>query len=98
MARRTRWGILILAMALAVQAVALVSYANDRRYLEALFDRIADPSLPPSEQAKRVVLLLRDKSTDTGHSSFLLPVLAFLRPTARQVAEEGKDCADRSRL
>lgn len=60
--------------------------------------QISSADAPPSEQVKQVLSFLRTKPTATNTSSFLLPVLAPLRPTARQVADQGGDCADRSRL
>jgi hypothetical protein len=83
---------------MAVQVVALSVYLDDQRYLTELFDRIAIPSLPPSEQVKGAIAFLRQKPAITNNSYCLLPIFGFLRPTARQVAEEGGDCGDRSRL
>ena len=91
------WLVIVLLL-VGVQGVALAVYWRDRRNLEALFDRIASPSLPPSEQAKLIANYLEMKSADTNNSYFLLPLLRFLRATAWQAAKEGGDCADRSRL
>ena len=91
--------LLVIALLLVgMQGVALTNYWRDRRNLEALFDRIASPSLPPSEQAKLIANYLEMKSADTNNSYFLLPMLRFLRATAWQAANQGGDCADRSRL
>jgi hypothetical protein len=83
---------------LALQLVALAHYYEDQQDLRSLMDRIAPASIPPSEQAKRIVAFLKTKPAEAGDSYFLLPIFRFLRPTARQVAEHGGDCADRSRL
>ena len=53
---------LILVVSAALQAVSLVAYARDERYLVALMNRIASPSLPPSEQAIAISNYLNDKS------------------------------------
>ncbi len=87
-----------LAASLAAQILVLGFYARDQRYLAQLMDAIASPSLPPSEQALRVSAFLRDKPSDTNDSYFLLPLFRLLRATPRQAAEQGGDCADRSRL
>ena len=63
-----------------------------------LFRSIASPSLPASEQAKLIANYMEMKSADTNQSYFLLPVLQFLRAMPWQVAVQGGDCADRSRL
>ena len=97
-----RWlrktGLIIALILIGVQAVALVYYWRDQRDLESLFNRIASPSLPPSEQAKLAASYLEMKSADTNQSYFLLSPLQFLRATPWQVAVGGGDCADRSRL
>lgn len=82
----------------AIQIWSLFVYLNDQRYLSKLADRIIDPALPASEQVKSIVIYLRDRPVISNQSYFLIPVLSFLRPTGRQVAEQGGDCADRSRL
>jgi len=93
-----QWWLAPLAALLALQFLALALYWRDQRYLARLMDGIASPSLPPSEQAKQVVAFLSSKSPDSNESYFLLPIFHFLRATPRQIAEQGGDCADRSRL
>jgi hypothetical protein len=93
-----RTTLILLAFLVSVQLLAIASYWKDQRYLEGLLIRISTAGSPPSEQVKQVLSFLRSKPSDTNSSSFLLPILAPLRPTARQVAERGGDCADRSRL
>lgn len=94
----SRWWLIALVAVVALQLVSFFSYWRDQRYLERLFDQIASPTLPPSEQAKKLAIYLWDKSYETNESYFLLPIFRFLRPTPRQVAEHGGDCADRSRF
>lgn len=93
-----RWAFVVLSLFLALQLASLAKYWADQRYLLHLADGIAPASLPASEQAKHIVAFLREKPSLTGESYFLFPVLEFLRPTARQVADRGGDCADRSRF
>ena len=76
----------------------LGQYWQDRRHLARRAAQIIDPSLPPSEQTKQVLASFHGMSQETNRSYFLSPLLEFLRPTARQVADGGGDCADRSRL
>lgn len=96
LAKRT--ALILLAFLVSVQLLAIALYWKDQRYLEDLLTRISTRASPPSEQVKQVLSFLRSKPSGTNSSSFLLPILAPLRPTARQVAEQGGDCADRSRL
>ncbi len=96
---RRHWSWIVLMMCfVAAQVVAAMAYVDDTRYLNGLFDRIGGSTLSPIDQAKHLVGFLRDKPIIANDSSFLLPIFKFLRPTARQVAEQGGDCADRSRL
>src|SRR5574339_381909 len=81
-----------------VQCISIFHYSNEERYLSGLMDSIAPSSLPPSKQAIRVVDALRDLAGNQNPSYFLLPIFSFLRPTPRQVFEEGGDCGDLSRL
>jgi hypothetical protein len=83
---------------LALQALSLAYYFREQTVLTAYINRVASPSLPPSEQIKGVVLSLKDKPDNGNDSYFLLPIFHFLRPTPWQVIEKGGDCADRSRL
>jgi hypothetical protein len=64
---------------MAVQVVALSVYLDDQRYLTELFDRIAIPSLPPSEQVKGAIAFLRQKPAITNNSYCLLPIFGCLR-------------------
>jgi hypothetical protein len=93
-----RWWLLLLAGLFALQLVSLYVYVLDQRYLSALMDRIASPSLPPSEQVKLIIAYLRDHPSNTNDSYLFLPLFGPLRATPRQVAVHGGDCADRSRL
>jgi hypothetical protein len=87
-----------LAFLLCAQILLLARYWRDRLYLQHLSTQIVDSSAPPSEQTKQILAFFRGKSSRSNSSYFLLPVFESLRPTARQVAEQGGDCADRSRL
>jgi len=88
----------VLIVSLCGHFFVLGQYWQDHRYLKRLAAQITEPSAPPSEQTKQILRFYHDKSQDTNRSYFLLPFLDFLRPTARQVADFGGDCADRSRL
>ena len=90
--------VLAVLLCVSIQVVSIDDYLDDKRYLQDLVNRIADPSLPPSDQVKEIIAFFRDKPASTNESYYLLPMFRFLRPTARQVAEGGGDCADRSRL
>ena len=89
---------LTLVLSLFAQAIILTRYWEDHRYLESLAARIIDSSVTPSEQTKQILTFFKGKPRRTNTSFFMFPFLDFLRPTARQVAEQGGDCADRSRL
>jgi hypothetical protein len=94
----------VIACLFVLQCISIVDYLNEEKYLSGLIVRIAPRSLPPSEQAIKVVESLKDlpvkdfsaMQQDTPY--FLLPIFSFLRPMPRQVMEQGGDCADRSRL
>jgi hypothetical protein len=88
----------VLVVSLFGHFYVLGQYWQDHRYLKRLATHVTDPNAPPSEQTKQILAFFRDKSQDTNRSHFLFPFLDFLRPTARQVADSGGDCADRSRL
>ncbi|MEO7859369.1 MAG: hypothetical protein ABIU05_02820 [Nitrospirales bacterium] len=87
-----------------LQCISFIGYLNEEEYLLGLMDRVAPRSLPPSEQAIKVVeslkvLPVKDFSAlQQDNRYFLLPIFSFLRPMPRQVMEQGGDCADRSRL
>jgi hypothetical protein len=82
----------------SLQLSCLVYYVQERRSLSAYLDSVSTPSLAATEQIKQVVSSLKNKPSEGNESYFLLPVFRFLRPTPRQVIENGGDCADRSRL
>lgn len=94
----------MMACLFVLQCISIIDYLNEEEYLLGLMDRVAPRSLPPSEQAIKVVeslkgLPVKDFSAMQQDSRyFLLPIFTFLRPMPRQVMEEGGDCADRSRL
>ena len=88
----------VLVVLVAMQALAFVDYVRDQERLAALISQIASPLLPPSQQAIAISDYLSTKPHSSSNSYFLLPVFRFLRPTPLQVAEDGGDCADRSRL
>jgi hypothetical protein len=90
--------IAILAGALGLQIASAVYYVREQAFLTKYIDRVADPSLSKSEQVKQVVISLKNDPDVDNDSYFLLPIFRPLRPTARQVIEDGGDCADRSRL
>lgn len=87
-----------------LQCISIVHYLNEESYLSNLMDSIAPRSLPPSEQAIKVVESLKAlpvknfSALQEDSRYFLLPIFSFLRPMPRQVLEQGGDCADRSRL
>ncbi len=88
----------ILTGTLGLQAASAVYYVREQAFLAKYIDRVAAPSLSSSEQVKRVVISLKNDPDVENDSYFLLPIFSSLRPTARQVIEDGGDCADRSRL
>ena len=89
---------LLLGCLLGVQALSIIHFLNEERYLSDLMDRIVPRSLPPSEQAIKVVESLREKADIDNPSYFLFPIFGFLRATPHQVMEQGGECGDRSRL
>jgi hypothetical protein len=96
---RTRNLIVAVIVCLFVlQCISIVHYSNEERYLAGLMDSIAPRSLPPSEQAIKVVESLKALPVIQNSSYFLLPIFSALRPMPRQVLEQGGDCGDRSRL
>jgi hypothetical protein len=90
--------IALLVVCVLLQATALVKYVEDQYYLHTLISQIASPSLPPSQQAEAISMYLAFKQDDSLNSYVLLPIFRPLRPSAREVADDGGDCADRSRL
>lgn len=86
----------ILAIALGFQFISAAYYFREQAELGNYLDRVANPSSPPSELTKDVVLSLKGKP-DENDSYFLLPLFRPLRPAPWQVIEKGGDCADRSR-
>jgi hypothetical protein len=94
----------VIASLFVLQCISIIDYLREEDYLLGLMDRIAPRSLPPSEQAIKVVESLKDipvkefSATRQDSPYFLLPIFSFLRPMPRQVMEQGGDCADRSRL
>jgi hypothetical protein len=94
----------VIACLFALQCISVIDYLREEDYLLGLMDRVAPRSLPPSEQAIKVVEFLKDipvkefSATRQDTPYFLLPIFSFLRPMPRQVMEQGGDCADRSRL
>jgi hypothetical protein len=96
--RRSWWLCVVLAPVAGLQLVAMASYLGEQRTLESYLNRVTQASQAPSEQAKEIVLSLKNKPDEGNDSYFLLPIFRPLRPTASQVIESGGDCADRSRL
>lgn len=90
--------IIVLVGLLGTQMGALAIYFDDQKYLGSVMEKIASPMLPPSTQVEKIVAFLRDRPGTFNESYFFLPFFAFMGPTARQVAENGGDCAQRSRL
>ena len=90
--------IAVLVGGLGLQVASAIYYLREQAFLTKYVDSVADPSLPRSEQVKRVVISLKNDPDVENNSYFLLPIFRPLRPTARQVIEDGGDCADRSRL
>ena len=88
----------VIACLFALQCISIVHYLNEEKYLSSLMDRIAPRSLPPSEQAMKVVESLKALPAIGNDSYFLLPIFSVLRSMPRQVLEQGGDCGDRSRL
>ena len=98
MSRRNRWLVVALVPLIGLQLVSVVYYVREQRTLEGYLNHVTQASQAPSEQAKEIVLSLKDKPDDGNDSYFLFPLFRPLRPTASQVLEKGGDCADRSRL
>src|SRR2546425_12978873 len=97
MFRSARWCFATgLVLLIGLQLFSFLYYVREQRLLTAYFDRVARPSLPPSEQVKAVVLSLKDKPDDGNNSYLLFPFLRFLRPTPEKVIFHVCDCADRS--
>ena len=90
--------VVVLAVCVLIQAAALAKYAQDQEYLKALMSSLASPSIPASQQAEAISKYLALKPDDSNNAYFLLPIFGVLRPSARAVADQGGDCADRSRL
>jgi hypothetical protein len=94
----------VIACLFALQCISVIDYLREEEHLSGLMDHIAPRSLPPSEQAIKVVEFLKDipvknfSAIQQDTRYFLLPIFSFLRPMPRQVIEQGGDCADRSRL
>lgn len=88
----------VIACLFVLQCISFIDYLNEEEYLLGLMDRVAPRSLPPSEQAIKVVESLKALSAIGNDSYFLLPIFSVLRPIPRQVLEQGGDCGDRSRL
>ncbi|TKB90006.1 MAG: hypothetical protein E8D41_12935 [Nitrospira sp.] len=94
----------VIACLFALQCISVIDYLREEDYLLGLMDRVAPHSLPPSEQAIKVIEFLKDipvkdfSAIQEDSRYFLLPIFSFLRPMPRQVIEKGGDCADRSRL
>lgn len=88
----------VIACLFALQCISIIDYLKEEEYLSGLMDRIAPRSLPPSEQAIKVVESLKPLPEIDNSSYFLLPIFRVLRPMPRQVLEQGGDCGDRSRL
>ena len=88
----------VIACLFVLQCISIVHYLNEEKYLLNLMDSIALRSLPPSEQAIKVVESLKPLPEIENSSYFLLPIFSVLRPMPRQVIEQGGNCADRSRL
>jgi hypothetical protein len=94
-----RFLILVFVGLLVLQGVALYGYFRDQHGLNVLASQIASPQMPPSQQGKKILEFLRKiPNTDENEGYFLLPPFRVLRATAREVADQGGDCADRSRL
>lgn len=95
---RTWFLVLSLLATLSLQVASAVYYAREQAFLRKYADRVSDPSLPKSEQVRQLVISLKNDPDVDNDRYFLLPIFSPLRPTARQVIEDGGDCADRSRL
>ncbi len=54
----------VIACLFVLQCISIVDYLNEERYLSGLMDRIAPRSLPPSEQAIKVVESLKALPVD----------------------------------
>ncbi len=98
MGSRRLIGIILFCSLFAVQMWVLIIFLEDRSYLVDLNDRLLESNLLPSEKVIRLQRFINKKTRVGNDNYFLHPELRFLRPTARQVAQSGGDCADRSRL
>ncbi len=98
--RRAAWVGLVVVLGgfLFFQITLWLDLVHDQKYLAHLMDTIARQTLPPSAQTLALLAYLRAKPPQTNRSYFLAPQFAFLRATARQVAQDGGNCADRSRF
>jgi hypothetical protein len=90
--------VIFLVPLVGLQLISLAHYFSEQRTLETYLNRVTRISQAPSEQAKEIVLSLKDKPDNGNDTYFLIPVFRFLRPMASQVIDKGGDCADRSRL
>jgi hypothetical protein len=88
----------VIACFFVLQCISIIDYVHEEEYLSGLMDRIAPRSLPPSEQAIKVVESLKALPAIGNDSYYLLPIFSVLRSMPRQVMEQGGDCGDRSRL
>ena len=98
MSTSMRLEIVVIASLFVLQCISIIDYLQEEEYLSGLMDSIAPRSLPPSEQAIKVVESLKPLPEIENSSYFLLPIFSVLRPMPRQVIEQGGNCADRSRL
>jgi len=99
MKRPKNFSILLpVALLLCLQICLAGLFFRDEYYLSGTMNTIADSKLPPSEQTLKILEYLKDLPIESNESYFLTPAFRFLRATPRQIAEEGGDCADRSRL
>jgi hypothetical protein len=98
--RRAVWVCLVIVLGSLIffQVTVWMDLADDQRYLAHLMDSIANPTLPPSTQTLALLAYLREKPPQSNPAYFLNRRFAFLRATAREVADGGGNCADRSRF
>jgi hypothetical protein len=89
--------ILFIAVSVGCEAMLATKYESDRAFLQSVVT--LDEHRPASEKVVSLVgfLKMRVRVAHSLDQSFV-PGLSFLRPTARQVIEDGGDCADRARL
>lgn len=94
-----KYRLLWLIVLTATDAGLIIKYNFDNNFLSNYAEQYISESGKESDTAVQLATAIRNKLVAKRNSgSFIAPVFRFLRPTARQIAESGGDCADKSRL